>query len=331
MKKAISLLLALVVCLSLCACGDSNSNATDTPETQAPANEEPADETQAPANEEPEPPAEDTIYKLGDAIETDLFKITPSFTGYAYELANWPDENFMTPAGQFSGTSPYSANEGKTAMYGEVQIEYIGNEKSDVSLNMSISVDYDNGYIFQGADVHMGNCVSIDGDWQYDGQMTFEPLSNYNTRILRYCVEVPEQVETNADKSLLVTFFVNGEPFVFDFRSADILGSDYDPRAEFYQPIDEETKAQIVDYLKTNGLEEMGWYDTTVGVYTFTFGDTTVEAVLPINSSYQYDFKGTYEVYSGSILITWDYGQQMHLDYIFDGTTLDIVEFEHDR
>lgn len=331
MKKAISLLLALVVCLSLCACGDSNSNATDTPETQAPANEEPADETQAPANEEPEPPAEDTIYKLGDAIETDLFKITPSFTGYAYELANWPDENFMTPAGQFSGTSPYSANEGKTAMYGEVQIEYIGNEKSDVSLNMSISVDYDNGYIFQGADVDMGNCVSIDGDWQYDGQMTFEPLSNYNTRILRYCVEVPEQVETNADKSLLVTFFVNGEPFVFDFRSADILGSDYDPRAEFYQPIDEETKAQIVDYLKTNGLEEMGWYDTTVGVYTFTFGDTTVEAVLPINSSYQYDFKGTYEVYSGSILITWDYGQQMHLDYIFDGTTLDIVEFEHDR
>ena len=331
MKKAISLLLALVICLSLCACGNSNSNATNPPETQAPINEEPADETQAPANEEPEPPAKDTIYKLGDVIETDLFKITPTFTGFAYELANWPDENFMTPAGKFSGTSAYSASEGKTAMYGEVQIEYIGNEKSDVSLNIDISVDYDNGYIFEGADVDMGNCVSIDGNWKYDGRMTFEPLSNINTRILRYCVEVPEQVEINADKSLLATFFVNGEPFVFDFRSTDILGSDYDPRAEFYQPIDEETKAQIVDYLKANGLEEMGWYDTTVGVYTFTFGDTSVEAVLPINSSYQYDFKGTYEVYSGSILITWDYGQQMHLDYTFDGTTLDIVEFEHDR
>ena len=317
MKKAISLLLALVLCLSLCACGGSN---TDTPKT-----------TEAPTTKATEPLAEETIYKLGDIIETDLFKITPSFTGYAYELANWPDENFMTPAGQFSGTSAYSANEGKTAMYGEVQIEYIGNEKSDVSLNMSISVDYDNGYIFQGSDVDMGNCVSIDGDWKYNGQMTFEPLSNYNTRILRYCVEVPEQVETNNDKALLVTFFVNGESFVFDFRSADVLGSDYDPRAEFYQPIDDETKAQIVGYLKANGLEEMGWYDKTVGVYTFTFGDTTVEAILPINSNYQYEFKGTYEVFSGSILITWDYGQQMHLDYTFDGTTLEIVEFGHDR
>jgi len=323
MKKTISLLLALALCLSLCACGGDN----DVPETEAPV----AEATEAPITEVPEEPAAETIYTLGDVIETDLFQITPSFTGYAFELANWPDENFMTPAGKFSGTSAYSASEGKTAMYGEVQIAYIGNEKSDVSLNLGISVDYDNGYIFQGADVDMGNCVSIDGDWQYNGQMTFEPLSDHNTRILRYCVEVPQQVETNADKSLLVTFSVNGEPFVFDFRSADILGSDFDPRAEFYQPIDDETKTQIVDYLKKNGLEHVGWYDTTVGVYTFTFGDTDVKAVLPINNNYQYEFKGTYEVFSGAILITWDYGQQMHFDYTFDGKNLDIIAFEHDR
>ena len=323
MKKTISLILALALCLSLCACGGGN----DAPETEPPV----AEATEAPVTEAPEEPAVETVYQLSDVIETDLFQITPSFTGYAFELANWPDENFMTPAGKFSGTSAYSANKGKTAMYGEVQIAYIGNEKSDVSLNLNISVDYDNGYIFQGADVDMGNCVSIDGDWQYNGQMTFEPLSDHNTRILRYCVEVPEQVETNADKSLLVTFSVNGEPFVFDFRSADVLGSDFDPRAEFYQPIDDETKTQIVNYLKKHGLEHVGWYDTTVGVYTFTFGDTDVEAVLPISKNYQYEFKGTYEVFSGAILITWDYGQQMHFDYTFDGKNLDIITFEHDR
>lgn len=33
MKKAISLLLALVLCLSLCACGGGNSDTPDTPET----------------------------------------------------------------------------------------------------------------------------------------------------------------------------------------------------------------------------------------------------------------------------------------------------------
>ncbi len=331
MKKIISLILVLVLCLSLCACG-GGSDSSETPSTEVVETPEPeTPTTELPETETTETTAENTVYKLGDTIETDLFRITPSFTGYAYELANWPDENFMTPAGQFSGTSAYSANEGKTAMYGEVQIEYIGNEKTDVVLGMGISANYDDGYIFEGEDVDMGYCVSLDGDWQYDSRMTFEPLSNYNTRILRYCVEVPEQVETNADKSLLVTFFVNGEPFVFDFRSAEILGSDYDPRAEFYQPIDEETKNKIVAYLKENGLAEMGWYDQTVGVYTFTFSDSTVTATLPINSSYQYDFSGTYEVYSGAILITWDYGQQMHLDYTFDGMTLDIIAFEHDR
>lgn len=311
MKKVLPLILALVMCLSLCACGSSNS---DSPET-----------TEAPT-------AEVTIYKLGDVIETELFRITPYFTGYAKELANWPDENYMTPAGKISGTTPYAAGDEKTVMYGQIDVEYIGNEKSNVPLKINISVDYDNGYIFDA--VHIGNCVSVDGDWEYNGEMSFEPLSSSTTRVVRYCVEVPEQVESAADKSLLVTIFVNDEAFVYDFRSTEVLGSDYDPRGYLYEPVDEETKAKIIAYLKANGLEEYGWYagtTNTVGVYTFTFGDTTVNATLPINSDYAYDFEGTYEVFSGTILLNWDHGEQMALDYTFDGTTLDVVEFVHGK
>ena len=319
MKKALSLLLALVMCLSLCACGGGS----DTPKT-----------SEAPTTEATKPIAEETIYKLGDVIETNLFKITPAFTGYAKELANWPDENYMTPAGKISGTTPYAAGEEKTVMYGQIDVEYIGNEKSNVPLKISISVDYDNGYIFDGSAVHIGNCVSVDGDWEYNGEMSFEPLSSSTTRVVRYCVEVPEQVESAADKSLLVTIFVNDEAFVYDFRSAEVLGSDYDPRGYLYEPADEETKAKVIAYLKENGLEEHGWYagtTNTVGIYTFTFGDTTVNATLPINSDYAYDFKGTYEVYAGTILLNWDHGEQMALDYTFDGTTLDVVEFVHGK
>ncbi len=326
MKKAIALFLTLIMCLTLCACGEGNNSTIQDGTEPPPATEAP---TEAPT--ETEAPVEETLYKLGDVIETDLFKITPSFTGYAHELANWPDENYMTPAGKFSGNSPYNADEGKVEIYGEVQIEYIGNEKSDVSLDIGISANYDDGYMFDGADVHMGYCTSLDGDWKYDGVMSFEPLSESTTRILRYCIEVPEQVEMNVDRPLFVTFSVNGEAFIYDFRSAEVLGHDYDPRSDWYQPVDEEIKRQITSYLKENGLAEMGWYDTTVGVFTFTFEDTTVSATLPINNSYQYDFTGTYEVFSGTILITWDYGEQMHLDYIFDGTTLEIIEFGHDR
>ncbi len=327
LKRTFALLLALVMCLSLCACGSGKgSEASESQSASDVVSEEPEESVTDTVESSSE---EKTIYNLGDTIETELFKITPSFTGFAKELANWPDENYMTPDGKFSGNSPYCAGSEKVEVYGEVQIEYIGNEKSNVSLNMGVSADYDDGYVFDGAS--LGNCASLDGDWSYSGTMTFEPLSSNTARILRYCIAVPEQVETNSDKALLVTFFVNGEPFTFDFRSTDVLGSDYDPRAEFYQPVDEETKGKIVNYLKENGLSQYGWYDKTFGVFTFTFDDTAVSASLPINSSYQYDFTGTYEVFSGAILISWDYGEQMHLDYTFDGNSLEIIEFAHDR
>jgi hypothetical protein len=342
MKKLIAFLLALTLCVSLCACGGSTDEA-EPEETTATEQEEPStEETEEPEEAEPEEPSADeadeteipvedevTIYTPGDVIETDLFKITPSFTGYAYELDCYYDEDVMTPFGTMDDDGAFNAREGKVEIYGEIQIEYIGNEKSDVSLDMGISVDFDDGYIYECS--NMVFCKSVDGDWSSNFPIKFEPLSSETTRILRYCIEVPEQVETDTDKSLLTTITVNGEPYVFDFRAAEVRGSDFDPRGEFYQPVDDETKTQIVEYLKANGLEQVGWYSKTVGVFTFTFGDTDVSAVLPINSSYQYEFSGTYEVYSGTILISWDYGDQMHLDYTFDGTTLNIVSFEHDR
>lgn len=220
-------------------------------------------------------------------------------------------------------------------IYGKMKIEYVGNEKSTVPLKIDISADYDNGYVFDGDAVYMGYREADDESWhwKYDDTIEFEPLSSSTTRILRYCVEVPEQVETNADKALLVTISVNDEPFVFDFRSADVLGSDYDPRAEFYQPVDDETKQQIVAYLKANGLKEMGWYEQNVNYFEFTFDDENVYARMPLasNPDYGYDFNGTYEVFAKTILITWDYGTQMHLDYTFDGNSLTVTEFDYNR
>ena len=55
MKKYISLLLALVLCLSLCACGGDNGGTTDTPKT-----------TEAPTEV-----AQNTTYKVGEAFGTD--------------------------------------------------------------------------------------------------------------------------------------------------------------------------------------------------------------------------------------------------------------------
>lgn len=156
LKRTFALLLALAMCLSLYACGSGKgSEASEAQSASDAVSEAPAESVADAAESGLE---EETIYNLGDTIETELFKITPSFTGFAKELANWPDANYMTPDGQFSGNSPYCASSEKVEVYGEVQIEYIGNEKSNVSLNMDVSADYDGGYVFDGAG--LGMCIA---------------------------------------------------------------------------------------------------------------------------------------------------------------------------
>lgn len=101
----------------------------------------------------------------------------------------------------------------------------------------------------------------------------------------------------------------------------------------FTKPVDDEAKQQIVAYLKANGLKEMGWYEQNVNYFEFTFDDENVYARMPLasNPDYGYDFNGTYEVFAKTILITWDYGTQMHLDYTFDGNSLTVTEFDYNR
>ena len=83
MKKVISLLLALVMCLSLVACGGS------------------AKET----------------YHLGDTVSTDIFDFTLDEAAFAYALNNTKGENYFAPKeydAEKDSDNPYVAPTGKT-------------------------------------------------------------------------------------------------------------------------------------------------------------------------------------------------------------------------
>ena len=86
MKKAISLLLALVLCLSLCACGGGN----DTPET--------TEATQAPTTEATEVPTEPSVkLELGDSAITDIAGLKLDSSEFCYYMEDTLDASYLTP------------------------------------------------------------------------------------------------------------------------------------------------------------------------------------------------------------------------------------------
>lgn len=210
MKKWIALLLAAVLCMSLAACGENGPASTDTPDsdTSTPVQTEPAVE---------EPEENEVIYNFGDSITTPsgMFIFTPMFDGFASAVANWPDENYLHPDGRGidESTNPFVADEGKVIMYYSAQVEYIGDSKNDESFSFSAKLDYDNGYVFT-AD---GMRYSSDGkDWDSGYSSTsFAPLSSDTVRTVRFCIEVPEVVETDFEKRTVTIISIEGEDYTF--------------------------------------------------------------------------------------------------------------------
>lgn len=210
MKKLIILLLALVMLVSLCACGGGN----DTPATTEP------EETAKPET------STDVIYHFGDTITADMVEFTPVFEGFADKLANWPDKDFMTPEGQFSGSTPYAASDEKVMMYFSGTINYVGDSKENVNFVYDFTIDYNNGYLFDfvGGDAfnsgkgYHSDCGITDniesGDWDYENSAIFEPLSSNKTRYVRFCIEVPKQLETDTN-NILITFHIAGSDYVY--------------------------------------------------------------------------------------------------------------------
>ena len=215
MKKWMLLLLMLTLCISLAACAQTETNDTDKA-TQG---------TEQTDNENT------TVYHFGDtvSISDGMFEFTPVFEGFADKLANWPDKDFMTPDGQFSGESPYVAADEKVMMYFSGTINYLGESKENEQFKYDFTVDYDNGYLFNfvegnawnnGNGYHSGCGITDNietGDWDYECSATFEPLSSNKTRYVRFCIEVPNQLQTDSE-NIMITFHINGEDYSFAMR-----------------------------------------------------------------------------------------------------------------
>ncbi len=216
MKKVFAQLLAVMMCLCMAACG--SSEATEPAEETTVPTQQAAAETAAPIPETTAP-AEDQICAFGDPIVTEMFIFTPAFEGFTDEVGNWPDKDFLTPEGQISGSNPFKAGSEKVIMYFSGTVEYVGDSKENVQFTYTFDVDYDDGYVFSFDSYDCGFTSDIEnGKWTYSNSMLFEPLSSNTTRYVRFCIEVPSQLETNTTQPLKVIFHIDGTNYIYVIR-----------------------------------------------------------------------------------------------------------------
>ena len=160
------------------------------------------------------------MYTFGETITTEngLFTFTPVFEGFAEELANWPDEHYLTPEGEMVGNNPFHSTEEKTLMWFSGTVAYIGDSTTDETFSFSYQILYDENYTFDER-LATGYTTDLADDWTRDATtMTFEPLSEKKTRIVRFCSLVPRQLESESGKSLAVIFTIGGTEYPFQIR-----------------------------------------------------------------------------------------------------------------
>lgn len=304
MKRMIAFLLAAMMCLSLAACGGTTGKDNgDNP---------PADEAQT----------DKTVYTFGDTISVldGMIEFTPVFEGFAEKLANWPDKDYMTPEGQFSGETPYKAAEDKVMMYFSGTVNYVGESKEKVNFTYEFTVDYDNGYLFEfaggdawnrGKGYHSGCGVTDDvknGDWKYHPYTAFEPLTSNKTRYVRFCIEVPDQLRENSEK-VIVTFHIGGEDYAFTMKGAK----------------DDKAEEPKVDYAQILPGELAGvWCDTAtdglLSLYAFK-GNAVETFVVNLGAGASSAFAGTYTV--GKDRVNYDFGNSTGYSYFtYENNTL---------
>ena len=184
MKKALSLLLALVMCLSLCACGGDKTNET----------------SNKASNETTTPPTEEVIQnKIGDAVSTDIVEVI--LTNVTYEARF----NDVTPKDGYS----FVVIEFSMKNVGKNDLKHFPsvNGGSSVIPGSIVWVDYNDGYTFAFDDVVGKDGQNYD-DSCFDFPNTYisdlKPLSDAVAFKIAICV--PNEVVENTAAPLAIKF-----------------------------------------------------------------------------------------------------------------------------
>lgn len=193
MRTTISLLLALVMCLSLCACGDGKVTST----TEAPTTE-----TQAPTTESTTEPI--VILTVGETASTKVLEFTLDSFTFTDKLDTSGDENYLTPIEEHAHITRVP-KEGKTFVSFSFSIKNIGKEELSTLAFSTMKLVYSDGYTFE-IDPNNGVVRTDDSYYTRNGRTGFlSPEVLAEAQTYRGYFEVPLEVTENVDAPLLFT------------------------------------------------------------------------------------------------------------------------------
>lgn len=233
MKKIISLILALAMCLSLCACGSTqSSNAAAESTSQSALTQEPT---------EPEPTEPELEMIAGVSVQDGK---SSKVEGRALSIENVSIGFSDTLSEKFTSTTRYTNNTDQYALndsqvFAVVQFTVTNQTKEDIQLidskgNFVIQIDYDNGYQYSTYGETYSHLFRTDifGDGGYgsvrkggttksNNGIGVSPLASVDVTAYIPCAKV---VAENPDKPLSVTFvskFSGTESLGFVFGDVD--------------------------------------------------------------------------------------------------------------
>lgn len=204
MNKTISLLLALMVCLSLCACNSStknNSQANTSEATNSAVTDNDAENSQ--------------VLAVGEKAHSDICDVTVTSVECVGKIEDGLKFSMWSPANQTSYQDVF-ADAGYSIIKIGYHVDYTGKETGRFSLGFEL--DYDDGYIFTTGANHLvpatESGVGFKKTYTFltDNSFTVEDALSYKGEDMVAYVAVNEVALTDTDKPFVLRVKIPTEP-----------------------------------------------------------------------------------------------------------------------
>lgn len=215
MKKTLSLIVALILCLSFVSCSGEDNSTIPPAETETSTSLNQTEDTETSTSlvqtetAEVKTSPKDSIFNVGDTAEGTLCNVTVTSVEFVDKIENGFLEHMWIPETRDT-YKDVTAEEGYSIVKIEYHFDYTG--KASGNIQLKFELDYDDGYIYEGVAGHAVPKKSSSITYGFEEKYVFgeqtsfvinDPLSFQGKDAFTY-IFVNDAAKNNTDKSFLL-------------------------------------------------------------------------------------------------------------------------------